>query len=67
MRFKLIDIYGISVDRNWFSKLEVIEDEEKNEINIKASSAFARDWITQNYWNIIEKLAEKGQQKISFY
>ena len=67
MRFKLIDIYGISVDRNWFSKLEVIEDEEKNEINIKAPSAFARDWITQNYWNIIEKLAEKGQQKISFY
>jgi chromosomal replication initiation ATPase DnaA len=66
MRFKLIDIYGISVDRNWFSKLEVIEDEEKNEINIKAPSAFARDWITQNYWNIIEKLAEKGQQKISF-
>lgn len=66
MRFKLIDIYGVNVDRNWFSKLEVIENEEKNEINIKAPSAFARDWITQNYWNIIEELAEKGQQKISF-
>ena len=66
IRSKLIDIYGVNVDRNWFSKLEVIENEEKNEINIKAPSAFARDWITQNYWNIIEELADKGQQKISF-
>ena len=46
--------------------MNMLAHEEKNEINIKAPSAFARDWITQNYWNIIEKLAEKGQQKISF-
>ncbi len=66
MRSRLIDIYGVDVDRNWFSKLEVIEYEEKKEISVKAPSVFVKDWIIQNYWNLIEELANKGQQKISF-
>jgi chromosomal replication initiation ATPase DnaA len=44
----------------------VIEYEEKKEISVKAPSVFVKDWIIQNYWNLIEELANKGQQKISF-
>jgi len=36
VRQRLIATYGEGVDRNWFSRLEAIEDTEKNEVKLKA-------------------------------
>ena len=53
---QLISIYGIAVDRNWFSKLEVVEDVENGEIKLKAPNNFIRDWVNQNYFHVIENV-----------
>lgn len=63
---QLISIYGIAVDRNWFSKLEVVEDVENGEIKLKASNNFIRDWVNQNYFHVIENVISKEQFKSIF-
>ena len=55
-REKLISTYGKATDNNWFSKLEAVENTENNELQLKAPNSFIKDWISQNYFDVIEKL-----------
>jgi hypothetical protein len=66
VRQSLIVTYGESIDRNWFSKLEAEEDLEKNELKLKAPNNFIRDWIHQNYFDVIENVINREQYKVSF-
>jgi len=67
VRQSLIEAYGESTDRNWFSKLTANIDEEKKEIKLKASTVFVKDWIKTNYFDTIEKIVNNEQFKVSFY
>lgn len=66
MRQRLIATYGEGVDRNWFSRLEAIEDTEKNEVKLKAPNNFIKDWISQNYFDVIEKVIGMESYKVEF-
>ena len=56
IRRQLIPIYGEATDRNWFSKLEVQQDKDNKKLTLLVSSRFIRDWITQNYIHLIERI-----------
>jgi len=66
VRKGLVEAYGESTDRNWFSKLTANIDEERKEIRLKAASGFVKDWIMQNYFDVIERIANNEQFKVSF-
>jgi hypothetical protein len=66
VRQSLIEAYGESTDRNWFSKLTAIVDEEKKEIKLKSPNVFVKDWIKTNYFDTIEKIVNNEQFKVSF-
>ena len=66
VRQSLVEAYGESTDRNWFSKLTANINEERREIKLKASTDFVKDWIETNYFDTIENIANKEQFKISF-
>ena len=66
MRQGLIATYGEATDRNWFSKLEAVENVEKNELKLKAPNKFIRDWVNQNYFEVIENVISKERFKVSF-
>jgi hypothetical protein len=65
-REKLIATYGKAIDNNWFSKLEAVENMEKNKLKLKAPNSFIKDWIYQNYFDVIEKLIGMESYKIEF-
>jgi chromosomal replication initiation ATPase DnaA len=64
VRQRLISIYGEATDRNWFSKLEALEDVQKNEVKLKAPNSFIKDWINQNYFDVIEKAINDNQYSV---
>ena len=66
VRQSLIVTYGEATDHNWFSKLEAVEDVEKNELKLKAPTSFVKDWIESNYFNLIEKVTNSEQYKVEF-
>ena len=66
VRQSLIATYGEATDRNWFSKLEAVENVEKNELKLKAPNKFIRDWVNQNYFDVIENVISKERFKVSF-
>ena len=66
VRQSLIESYGEATDRNWFSKLTAIVDEEKKEIKLKSPNVFVKDWIKTNYFDTIEKIVNNEQFKVSF-
>ena len=66
VRQRLISIYGEATDRNWFSKLEAVEDVEKNEVKLKAPNNFIKDWISQNYFEAIENVIGREKCKVEF-
>ena len=66
VRKRLIATYGEGVDRNWFSRLEAIEDAENNEVKLKAPNNFIKDWISQNYFEVIEKVIGMESYKVEF-
>ena len=66
VRQGLIATYGEATDRNWFSKLEAVENVEKNELKLKAPNKFIRDWVNQNYFDVIENVISKERFKVSF-
>jgi chromosomal replication initiation ATPase DnaA len=66
VRKSLISIYGEATDRNWFSKLEAVENLEKNEVKLKAPNNFIKDWINQNYFDVIEKVIGREKCKLEF-
>ncbi len=66
VRQALIDTYGEATDRNWFSKLEVFEDQDRSELRLKAPSDFVKDWIESNYFEDIEKVINSQRYKVRF-
>ena len=65
VRQALIDTYGEATDRNWFAKLEVFEDKNKSELRLKAPTSFVRDWISQNYQDLIEKICTRENYQLA--
>jgi len=66
VRQSLIEAYGESTDRNWFSKLTASVDEERKELKLKAPTNFVKDWIETNYFQAIEKVVNEEKFKVSF-
>ncbi len=54
---KLIEIYGIHIYNNWFSKLTPVIDKQNRTIEIKAPNSFIGQWIEDNYKNGIDNIA----------
>ena len=67
VRQSLAEVYGEAIDRNWFSKLIANVDEERKEIKLKAPTSFVKDWIETNYLDVIKRLVNNEQFKVSFY
>ena len=63
---KLIVIYDEYAYRNWFSKLTPVIDKEAKTIELKAPNLFVKDWIETNYFDVIERLVNNEQFKVSF-
>ncbi len=63
---KYIGEDGEAIDKSWFSKLKVEEDEQNKSLTLKASSEFVKDWIQQNYNWLIEKSCTQFNYKHSF-
>ncbi len=64
IRAGLIKTCGEGIDRNWFSKLKVNVDEERGEIKLQAPTLFIRDWIQQNYQQLLEKFCNKENYRL---
>lgn len=61
----LVKILGADVDKAWFSKLEVVEEDRVNKkITLKAQSSFISDWVQQKYRHALEQAF--GLQNFSF-
>jgi hypothetical protein len=67
VRQGLVEAYGEATDRNWFSKLIANVDKERKEIKLKAPTSFVKDWIETNYLDVIKRLVNNEQFKVSFY
>ncbi|MEM0143854.1 MAG: DnaA N-terminal domain-containing protein, partial [Candidatus Parvarchaeum sp.] len=67
VRQGLVEAYGEATDRNWFSKLTANVNEESKEIKLKAPTSFVKDWIETNYLDVIKRLVNNEQFKVSFY
>jgi len=65
VRQTLISTCGEAIDRNWFSKLEAVEDQDKNELKLKAPSSFIKDWIESNYQHLIENICDKENYRLA--
>ena len=65
VRQGLVSTCGEAIDRNWFSKLEAVEDQDKSELKLKAPNSFIRDWITQNYRHLIESVCAKENYRLA--
>jgi hypothetical protein len=66
VRQSLVEAYGEATDRNWFSKLTANVNEESKEIKLKAPTNFVKDWIETNYLDVIKRLVNNEQFKVSF-
>jgi len=64
IRAGLIKTCGEGIDRNWFSKLTANIDEERGEIKLQAPTLFIRDWIQQNYQQLLEKFCNKENYRL---
>ena len=65
MRQRLIATYGEATDHNWFAKLEAVEDQDKNELKLKAPNSFIRDWIESNYQHLIESVCMRENYRLA--
>ena len=63
---KYIGEDGDAIDKSWFSKLKVEEDEQNKSLTLKASSEFVKDWVEQNYNWLIEKSCTQFNYKHNF-
>ena len=66
VRRGLVEAYGEATDRNWFSKLTANVNEESKEIKLKAPTNLVKDWIETNYLDVIKRLVNNEQFKVSF-
>ena len=61
----LIKNWGVNIDKAWFSKLELVDEDQINKkIVLKPQTSFIRDWINQNYQTALEQAF--GLQDFSF-
>ena len=67
VRQTLISTCGEAIDRNWFSKLEAVEDQDKNELKLKAPNSFIKDWIENNYQYLTNLSSIKNQISIQSF
>ena len=65
VRQGLISTCGEAIDRNWFAKLEAVEDQDKLELKLKAPNSFIRDWIESNYQHLIESVCMRENYRLS--
>ena len=65
IRTGLIKTCGEGIDRNWFSKLKVNVNEQQKEIKLTAPNLFIRDWIQQNYQNLLEKFCNRENYRLT--
>lgn len=65
IRTGLIKTCGKGIDRNWFSKLKVNVNEQQKEIKLTAPNLFIRDWIQQNYQNLLEKFCNRENYRLT--
>ena len=65
VRQGLISTCGEAIDRNWFAKLEAVEDKDKNELKLKAPNSFIRDWIESNYQHLIESVCMRENYRLA--
>jgi len=56
---KLIEIYGIHVYNNWFSKLTFVINEQNKTIELQAPNSFVKQWIETNYRDTIQETLKK--------
>jgi chromosomal replication initiation ATPase DnaA len=55
VRNKLLESYGINLDKHWFSKLTAFEDDETKQLSLKAPSNFIREWVNAKYFSCIKR------------
>ncbi len=63
---KYIGEDGEAIDKSWFSKLKVEEDEQNKSLILQAPSEFVKDWVQQNYNWLIEKSCTQFNYKHIF-
>jgi len=56
---QLIEIYGVHIYNNWFSKLVPVIDEQKGTIDLEAPNLFIQQWIETNYGEVIMNIIKK--------
>lgn len=57
---QLIEMYGIHVYNNWFSRLSPIIDKDAKTIELKAPNSFVQQEVTTRYGNIIKEVSNIG-------
>ena len=65
VRQGLISTCGEAIDRNWFAKLEAVEDQDKSELKLKAPNSFIRDWVGSNYQHLIESFCMRENYRLA--
>jgi hypothetical protein len=56
---QLIEIYGVHIYNNWFSRLVPVIDEQKGTIDLEAPNLFIQQWIETNYGEVIMNIIKK--------
>ena len=62
---QLIEIYGIHIYNNWFSRLTPIIDEQNRTIELKAPNSFTQQWIESNYEDTLRKIIVKFRMEFT--
>lgn len=57
VRSSLINLYGDAIDKSWFSKLEITEDQSSHSLSLKGAN-FLTSYIQTNYAHAIERLCK---------
>ena len=65
IRKYLLKLYGETIDKAWFSKLEAIE-EDCNKLILKPATAFIGDWIKNKYSKDLEDACSKLNYTFEF-
>jgi hypothetical protein len=56
---KLIEIYGVHIYNNWFSKFTPVINEDDRTLELKAPNLFVKQWIETNYGDTIQETSKK--------
>jgi hypothetical protein len=56
---KLIEIYGVHIYNNWFSKFTPVINEDDRTLELKAPNLFVKQWVETKYWDTIQETSKK--------